>query len=165
MLTYKNYLIESLDTDKLKHLEHAEDHIIHGGDEGVIHAINNLDDLHNRLKGGRSKSKLTVKHDGCMAGDTKVITESGVMTLKDIYQKWSVSSDIKILGYQNNGIGFTPILDKLATKSNKEWVEITLENGQVIQLTSDHKVMLITGEYIEAGKIKEGDDLLSTSFL
>jgi hypothetical protein len=64
MLTYKNYLIESLDTDKLKHLEHAEDHIIHGGDEGVIHAVNNIDDLHNRLKGGKSKSKITVKYDG-----------------------------------------------------------------------------------------------------
>ena len=64
MLTYGKYLIEALDVDKLKHLEHAEDHIIHGGDEGVAHAANNLDDLHNLLTGGKSRSKVTVKYDG-----------------------------------------------------------------------------------------------------
>lgn len=62
--SYFSYLAESLDVDKLKHLEHAEDHIIHGGDEGVAHAANNLDDLHNLLTGGKSKSKVTTKYDG-----------------------------------------------------------------------------------------------------
>lgn len=64
MLTYLNHLTESLDVDKLKHLEHAEDHIIHGGDEGIKHAADNLDDLHNLLKGRKSKSKITTKYDG-----------------------------------------------------------------------------------------------------
>jgi len=64
MFSFKNFLIESLDVDKLKHLEHAEDHIIHGGDEGVAHAADNLDDLHNLLTGKKSKSKVTVKYDG-----------------------------------------------------------------------------------------------------
>jgi len=64
MIGYVNFLRESIDVDKLKHLEHAEDHIIHGGDEGVAHAANNLDDLHNLLTGGKSKSKITTKYDG-----------------------------------------------------------------------------------------------------
>lgn len=64
MLTFANFLAESLDVDKLKHLEHAEDHIIHGGDEGVQHAADNLDDLHNMMRGKKSKSKATVKYDG-----------------------------------------------------------------------------------------------------
>jgi hypothetical protein len=64
MLTFLTYLTESLDVDKLKHLEHAEDHIIHGGDEGVQHAADNLDDLHNLMRGKKSKSKVTVKYDG-----------------------------------------------------------------------------------------------------
>jgi hypothetical protein len=64
MLTFAKFLIESIDVDKLKHLEHAEDHIIHGGDEGVAHAANNLDDLHSLLTGGKSKSKVTTKYDG-----------------------------------------------------------------------------------------------------
>lgn len=64
MLTFAAFLTESLDVDKLKHLEHAEDHIIHGGDEGVQHAADNLDDLHNMMSGKQSKSKVTVKYDG-----------------------------------------------------------------------------------------------------
>jgi hypothetical protein len=64
MFSFTAFLTESLDVDKLKHLEHAEDHIIHGGDEGVAHAANNLDDLHSLLTGGKSKSKVTTKYDG-----------------------------------------------------------------------------------------------------
>jgi hypothetical protein len=64
VLAFARFLTESLDVDKLKHLEHAEDHIIHGGDEGVSHAADNLEDVHNLLLGKKSKSKLTVKYDG-----------------------------------------------------------------------------------------------------
>lgn len=64
MLTFSIFLVESLDVDKLKHLEHAEDHIIHGGDEGVAHAADNLEDLHTLLTGGKPKSKITTKYDG-----------------------------------------------------------------------------------------------------
>jgi hypothetical protein len=64
MITFSTFLTESIDVDKLKHLEHAEDHIIHGGDEGVAHAADNLDDLHNMLTGRKSKSKITTKYDG-----------------------------------------------------------------------------------------------------
>lgn len=64
MLAFSVFLVENLEVDKLRHLEHAEDHIIHGGDEGVAHAADNLDDLHNLLTGGKSKSKITTKYDG-----------------------------------------------------------------------------------------------------
>jgi hypothetical protein len=64
MIGFKKYLAESLDVDKLKHLEHAEDHIIHGGHEGMAHAFDNLDDVHNILSGKGSKTKVTTKYDG-----------------------------------------------------------------------------------------------------
>ena len=64
MIPFSKFLIESLDVDKLKHLEHAEDHIIHGGEEGLVHAADNLNDLHSLLTGGKSKSKVTTKYDG-----------------------------------------------------------------------------------------------------
>ena len=64
MLNFYSFLAESLDVDKLQHLEHAEDHIIHGGDEGVGHAASTLEDAHNLLSGKKSKSKITVKYDG-----------------------------------------------------------------------------------------------------
>lgn len=64
VFTFSNYLTESLDVDKLKHLEHAEDHIIHGGHEGVMHAIDNLEDVHKLLTGKKTKTRVTTKYDG-----------------------------------------------------------------------------------------------------
>ena len=64
MLTFSTFLTEALEADKLKHLEHAEDHIIHGGNEGMLHAADTLNDIHEFLKGGKSGSTITTKYDG-----------------------------------------------------------------------------------------------------
>ncbi len=49
---------------KLKHLEHAEDHIINAGKEGVDHAMSNLLDVHRKLRGRNNDTKITMKYDG-----------------------------------------------------------------------------------------------------
>ena len=64
MLTFLRYLAESLDVEKLKHLEHVEDHVIHGGHEGVRHAADTLADVHGFMNGKKSKIKITTKYDG-----------------------------------------------------------------------------------------------------
>jgi hypothetical protein len=64
MITFSSYLVESLDVEKLKHLEHAEDHIIHGGNEGVGHAADTLNDVADFLSGKKTKTKITTKYDG-----------------------------------------------------------------------------------------------------
>ena len=65
MIQFSKFIIESLDIDKLRHLEHAEDHIIHGGEEGLVHAADNLNDLHSFLTGDKYQSKIirNNKHD------------------------------------------------------------------------------------------------------
>ena len=68
-MSFKEFLIESLDIEKLKHLEHAEDHIIHGGHEGVRHASETLSDVVSILEGKPRKSfnqqtRITTKYDG-----------------------------------------------------------------------------------------------------
>jgi hypothetical protein len=69
MINLKNFLTESLDIEKLKHLEHLEDHIIHGGHEGVSHASETLSDVVAILEGKPRKSfgqqtRITTKYDG-----------------------------------------------------------------------------------------------------
>ena len=49
---------------KLKHLEHAEDHVIHAGREGFVHAHQNLTDLHDQMKGRKNDTSITTKYDG-----------------------------------------------------------------------------------------------------
>jgi hypothetical protein len=63
-MNFKSFLTESLDVEKLKHLEHAEDHIIHGGHEGVSHTAETLSDVSDFLSGKKTKTKITTKYDG-----------------------------------------------------------------------------------------------------
>lgn len=64
-MSLSTFLTESVESEqKLKHLEHAEDHIINSGEEGFAHAFHNLNDVHEKLKGGDNKTTVLVKHDG-----------------------------------------------------------------------------------------------------
>lgn len=66
MKTFNNFIAESMESSEkqLKHLEHLEDHPINAGHEGVMHALQNLADVHRALRGKPSKSKITMKYDG-----------------------------------------------------------------------------------------------------
>lgn len=71
MKTFSTYLIEAfleeqLDVDKLKHLEHVEDHPIHAGEEGYHHAVNTLHNVHHLVttKHVHPDLKVTTKYDG-----------------------------------------------------------------------------------------------------
>lgn len=66
MIRFQTFLREMTEADeaKLKHLEHAEDHPINAGHEGVLHAHNNLKDVHRKLRGRKNDTKITMKYDG-----------------------------------------------------------------------------------------------------
>lgn len=66
MLRFTNFLREMTEADEkqLKHLEHAEDHPINAGKSGVDHAIQNLMDVHRKLRGRDNDTKITMKYDG-----------------------------------------------------------------------------------------------------
>lgn len=69
MIQFSAFLTESLDVEKLKHLEHLEDHLIHGGHEGVAHASETLTDVLAILEGKPRKNfnqqtRITTKYDG-----------------------------------------------------------------------------------------------------
>jgi hypothetical protein len=50
--------------EKLKHLEHAEDHPINAGVEGYKHAVNTLNAVHKTLTGQKGGADLMTKYDG-----------------------------------------------------------------------------------------------------
>lgn len=64
MYTFKTYLTEAASEEKLKHLEHAEDHIMNAGMEGFAHAYHNLEDVHDQLHGKKNKTTIMTKYDG-----------------------------------------------------------------------------------------------------
>ena len=71
MFSYTQYLSEAKanasapsSEDKLKHLEHAEDHPINAGAEGYNHAIKTLHAVHQAMQGKPSDASITTKYDG-----------------------------------------------------------------------------------------------------
>ena len=65
MIHFSEFLAESVKaTEKLSHLEHAEDHVLNAGAHGFKHATSTLIGTHHALLGHKSKVKLTTKYDG-----------------------------------------------------------------------------------------------------
>lgn len=65
MFTLKSFLItESAEEEKLKHLEHAEDHVINAGSDGFYHAFNTLHGIHSSLTKKKSDVSVSQKYDG-----------------------------------------------------------------------------------------------------
>lgn len=65
MKSFQSFLTEAVASeDKLKHLEHAEDHPINAGAEGYHHAVKTLHAVHNATQGKPSGAHITTKYDG-----------------------------------------------------------------------------------------------------
>lgn len=68
MRPFISYLREETESDqegeKLKHIEHLEDHPINDGAKGYEHAIGALEQTKNHIIMGANDSSLTMKHDG-----------------------------------------------------------------------------------------------------
>jgi hypothetical protein len=67
MQKFKTFLKEETtepEGEKLKHIEHLEDHPINDGAKGFEHAVGALDQAHNHIIAGAHDSTLTMKHDG-----------------------------------------------------------------------------------------------------
>ncbi|NDG30460.1 hypothetical protein EB118_10365, partial [bacterium] len=50
--------------EKLKHLEHPEDHMLNAGYAGYHHAVNTLQQAHHILSGKQTDARVSEKYDG-----------------------------------------------------------------------------------------------------
>lgn len=133
MLNFKNYLTESLDVEQLKHLEHAEDHIIHGGHEGVMHAHDTLADVADFLSGKKSKTRITQKFDGAPSIVFGINPDNGrfFVSTKSAFNKTPK------LAYNDKDIeemfGHAPGLEKKLKIAIKELKKVMPKEGGVYQ--------------------------------
>lgn len=69
MRSFNSFLREEVEQtetegEKLKHIEHLEDHPINDGQKGFEHAVGALEQAHQHIIAGAHDSSLTMKHDG-----------------------------------------------------------------------------------------------------
>jgi DNA gyrase subunit B len=99
---------------------------------------------------------------GCFVGETKIALADG----RELSFKELIEEDKK--GIQNfcytikddGSIGIEKILHPRITKKDAELVEITLDNGEKIKCTPDHKFMIRNGEYVQAQNLKPKQSLM-----
>lgn len=99
----------------------------------------------------------------CLTGDTLVRTSlGGLISLEDLYQRQErplVKSFIEGTT--------TPTVDTIKKVHLSgyvtELIELTLENGQKVQCTPNHRFLLKDGTYKEAQDLTETDDLMESS--
>ena len=98
---------------------------------------------------------------GCFIGNTKIrLSNSSVMTIEDIV---NTLKDNKYYVFTVNeltqDIEVKRILSGRITKYVKNTVAVMLSNFRAFECTPDHRIMLDTGEYIQADHLREGQSL------
>lgn len=107
------------------------------------------------------ESVLNVYADeACLAGNTKISTPFGEKTIKELYE---TKKDQKFLVYcydfekKDYTLGWA--YDVRITKK-AETVKVYFDNGEYIECTADHKILLRDGSWKQAGDLKYLDQLM-----
>jgi tRNA-binding EMAP/Myf-like protein len=101
---------------------------------------------------------ITLKIDGCLKGDTIVLTEIGELSIQDIVDQNRIGLNVATVNVDNGCTEYQPILStSVSPNTGKQWYEIELETGEILTLTENHKVWLSELNcYRRADELEEG---------
>ena len=104
---------------------------------------------------------------GCFTGETKIsLTDGRTLSFVDLVKENKKGK--KNFAYTFNdatkSIEIAEIKNPKITRKNASLVGITLDNGEEIKCTPDHRFMLRDGSYREAQFLKEGESLMPAYF-
>ncbi|MBS3029769.1 MAG: DNA topoisomerase (ATP-hydrolyzing) subunit B [Dolichospermum sp. DET50] len=99
---------------------------------------------------------------GCFHGDTLVALVDGrSLSFKEIVAEQAIGKEHFCYTIRNNGtIGVERIINPRMTKANAEVIKVTLDNGETIVCTPDHRFMLRDGSYKQAAFLTPDDSLM-----
>lgn len=160
MASFKEYLSEStLLVEAKVHLTHIEDAVLDDGYNGAKAAIAHLEGVAGMLMGHSDQSTMvTTKWDGCIHPDTLLVTNKGNIPIVDIIQS-SESYQVLQYNFTTNENELEEIQLPRINNNNKDWVEVHLENGDILRTTTDHKFYTTNRGWVEAQDLTEEDDI------
>ena len=99
---------------------------------------------------------------GCFSGDTLVALADGrALSFRDLVVEQAEGKEH--FGYtirKDGTIGLERLINARMTQAQATIVRVTLDNGESIICTPDHRFMLRDGSYQEAGNLASGDSLM-----
>jgi len=148
-----NELINEGKEGKNVHLNHIEDSPFLDGINGIRDSIYFLQSLRDMLASKTPKRPVTVttKWDGCLSGDSQIVTNEGVKTLKEIYDSWHSNKELWVFAYDEitKKDCFVPIVNTNGSKSKKNWLRVDLESTSII-CTEDHEIFTENRGWVKA---------------
>lgn len=114
------------------------------------------------LQRDTSTGKLDHPANGCFTGDTRVeLTDGRILTMEELVREQSYKTNwVYTVNEDTLRIEPKRIISAHQTKLTTELVRITLDNGEVITCTPDHRFMLRDGIYLEAQYLTPGTSLM-----
>ncbi len=99
---------------------------------------------------------------GCFHGDTLVALADGrSLSFKEIVAEQEIGKAHFCYTIRNDGtIGIERIINPRMTKANAEVIKVTLDNGETLVCTPDHRFMLRDGTYKPAAMLTPDDSLM-----
>jgi len=100
----------------------------------------------------------------CLAGDTKVATEIGDISIEELVSSYEQEKELpKILSYnkQTGELEFCEMSWGALTREQADVVELEFEDGENITLTPDHEVYTKNRGYVKACNLTEDDEIIS----
>lgn len=141
----------------------------HGG-QGAISAqtiggdydpktLTDLDYFLDKFYGGLRVPK---QYFGCLRGDTPITLLDGTThSIREMYENSQIFIGKGIMACDVDGkLVPTRISEVLLTKPEATFLRIHLDNGEYVDVTEDHRMMLRDGTFVFAKDIKEGDSLM-----
>lgn len=107
--------------------------------------------------------KVTYDQYQCFTGDTKIsLLDGRELSFIELLEEQKRGKEIWVYAYdiQNNKIVPAKAINIRKTGTNAQLVKVTLDNGEVIRCTPNHKFLLRNGTYKEAWLLEEGDALM-----
>ena len=128
-----------------------------GGDVNVKDIVD-VDYFQNKLYG----SLRAPKQYFCLHPDTELPLLDGTYpTIKEMYDNKDNYIGKGILSCDEDGkLVPTKITDIMLTRKDASFVKVTLDNGESLIVTPDHRIMLRDGSYKEAQDLEEGQSLM-----
>lgn len=99
----------------------------------------------------------------CLTLDTKVpLLDGRVLTLEDLIAEYNAGNENFTYTVNQKTFEMEPgkIVWAGVTRKDASLVEVTLDNGEIIRATPDHRFIMRDGSEIEAGKLKANDSLM-----
>mgnify|MGYP000420365277 FL=1 len=99
--------------------------------------------------------------EACVAGNTLVATPFGMQSIEELTKRFPDGEKFLVYCYDfkkqdiSLGLAHHPRLVKKA-----KTIIIITEDGERLSCTTDHKILLRNEQWVEAGNLKEGDELM-----